>query len=134
MLIARCLVLGGCTTGPLSGPPTFFQPSRITVQDLRLEPAAPSPGSPVRVSFRLVRAGDDGSPIYWTCHLVERPSAGGVLSALSGGPAASGGLVEITYLPAGPTAAILSVYPSSTPGTATGDGSGDWRSVTIEVR
>ena len=134
LLIGRCVVLAGCTSGPLSGPPTYFQPSRISVQDLRVDPAVPTPGSPARVTFRLVRAGDDGSPVYWTGHLVERPSAGGSLSALSGGPLPSGALVEVTYTPAGRTAAFLSIYPSSTPGTTIGDGSGDWRSLTVEVR
>lgn len=134
MLIARCIAMAACTTGPTSGPPTFFQPSRITVQELSVEPAAPVPGSLVRVRFQLVRAGDDGSPVYWTCHLVERPVAGGALSATSGGPSPSGSIVELTYLPAGRTAALLSIYPSSSPGTPIGDGSGDWRSITVDVR
>jgi hypothetical protein len=134
----RALALAGlfssaCANGPASSAPTFFQPSRITVQELTVEPAVPRAGAPIVVRFRLVRAGDAGAPVYWTAHVLETPPAGGALTRSSGGPVASGEWAEVVYAPAGPTAAVLTLYPSSSPGTAIGDGTGDWRTVRIEV-
>ena len=126
---------GGCARGvPTSASQPFLYPSRITVQDLSITPRVAAAGSPALIQFRLVRTGDDGSPIYWTTHLLERPAAGGSLSSSSGGPVSSGDTLEIVYSAAGPTVAFITLYPSSTPGTTTGDGSGDWRSFSIQVR
>jgi hypothetical protein len=125
----------GCARGvPTSASQPFFYPSRITVQDLSVTPNVVAVGSPARIRFRLVRAGDDGSAIYWTAYLLERPSAGGALSATAGGPVASGDTLETVYTPAAPTVAFITLYPSSTPDKTTGDGSGDWRSFSIQVR
>jgi hypothetical protein len=124
----------GCAQGvPTSPNQPFLYPSRITVEDLSVTPSAATAGSPAVIRFRLVRAGDDGSPVYWTAYLLERPSAGGALSTSAGGPVSSGAVLDLTYLPVGPTVAFITLYPSSTPGAATGDGSGDWRSFSIEV-
>jgi hypothetical protein len=127
--------LAACTgTVPTgTGRPLFF-PSRISVQDLALLPETTTAGAATRIRFKLVRAGDDGEPIYWATHFLETPSAGGTLSAVSGGPVASGDVVEIVYRPAEATTAFVTLYPGSTPGLATGDGSGDWHSFAIEVR
>jgi len=128
------LVQAACSgQGPAGASQPFFNPDRITVQDLALEPRAPVPGAASPIRFRLVRTGGAGAPIYWTAYFLERPDAGGRLSAVSGGPVASGALVELAYVPAGATTAFVTLYPSSTPGTPTGDGTGDWRSFTIEV-
>lgn len=134
LLIARCVIVGACTSGPMTGSTTLYQPARITVPELRVEPQVAAPGAPVHIRFQLVRSGDEGAPIYWTCHLVERPAAGGTLSAVSGGPAPSGSFAEIVYTPRAATSAVVSIYPSSTPGTTVGDGSGDWRSIRVDVR
>jgi hypothetical protein len=123
-----------CTSGTAGLGPTYFQPSRITVQDFSVQPAEPAAGVPVRIQFRLVRAGDDGSPIYWTSHLIERPAIGGTLSRFSGGPVASGSAIEIVYTTDAPTVAYVSIYPASVAGKETGDGSGDWISMPIRVR
>jgi len=104
------------------------------VQDFRTTPADPAAGDTVRIQFRLVRAGDDGSPIYWTSHLLERPEIGGTLSSLAGGPVASGALVEMVYTATAPTVAYVSIYPASVPGAQIGDGSGDWISMPIRLR
>ena len=123
-----------CTSGTASLGPTYFQPARITVQDFSIQPAEPAAGVPVRIQFRLVRAGDDGSPIYWTSHLIERPDIGGTLSRFAGGPVSSGAPIEIVYTTGAPTLAYISIYPASIAGKETGDGSGDWMSMPIRVR
>jgi hypothetical protein len=92
------------------------------------------PGSPSTIRFRLVRSGDAGTPIFWTAYLMEAPTRGGTLSELSGGPVRSGEVVELVYVPAEATTAFVTIYPASTEAQQTGDGSGDWRSLAIEVR
>jgi hypothetical protein len=119
---------------PTGSSQPFLYPLRITVQDLTVDPREVQAGMRSTIRFRLVRAGDDGSPIYWTAHLVERPPAGGVLSASSGGPVDSGGVVETVYETERATQAFVTLYPSSTPGMPTGDGSGDWKSFSVQVR
>ena len=111
----------------------FFNPDRITVQDLAVEPQPAVAGAPSRIRFRLVRTADAGTPIYWTAYVLERPDASGRLSTLSGGPVASGSIVELAYTAPRATTAFVTVYPSSTAGTPNGDGTGDWRSFSIEV-
>jgi hypothetical protein len=126
--------LAACSSqGPSGASQPFFNPDRITVQDLAVEPSPAAPGSPSQIRFRLVRTADPDAPIYWTAYFLERPDAGGRLSALSGGPVRSGAVVQLAYVPAAVTTAFVTVYPASAPGLATGDGSGDWRSFTIEV-
>jgi hypothetical protein len=123
-----------CTNGNATLGPTYFQPARITVRDFSADPAQATLGTPVHITFRLVREGGDTAPIYWTAHLVERPSEGGTLSRLSGGPLASGATVELDYqAPDAATVAYLSIFPSSVSGTDTGDGTGDWLTMPITV-
>jgi hypothetical protein len=133
-LLLACAA-GACTNGNATLGPTYFQPARITVQDFALDPPNPAPGTPTHVRFRLVRDGGDGkAPIYWTAHLVERPSEGGTLSSASGGPLMSGATVDIDYrAPDAPTVAYLSIFPSSVAGADTGDGTGDWLTMPITV-
>jgi hypothetical protein len=127
--------LSACAGGvPTGSSQPFLYPLRITVQDLAVDPREVQAGMQSTIRFRLVRAGDDGSPIYWTAHLVERPPAGGALSASSGGPVDSGGVVETVYETDRATVAFVTLYPSSTPGMPTGDGSGDWKSFSVRVR
>jgi hypothetical protein len=128
ILTAAC---SGQTPAGVSQP--FLNPERITIQDLLIAPSPAASGAPTRIRFRLVRNGDVNAPIYWSAHLFEQPAVGGKLSDVSGGPIVSGGNVELTYLAGAATTAIVSLYPSSTAGASTGDGSGDWRSITIVV-
>ena len=133
--VLAAAVLAGCAGAvPTGSSQPFLYPSRITVQDLDVVPDVVEAGMQGTIRFRVVRAGDDGSPIYWTAHLVERPPAGGRLAVASGGPVASGAAIETVYATAGATVAFITLYPSSTPGTPTGDGSGDWRSFSVQVR
>jgi hypothetical protein len=132
--VLAALIAVACTSGMTSVGPTYFQPSRITVQDLIVEPAVGTAGQPVHIRFRLVRAGDDGAPIYWTSHLLERPAVGGALARLSGGPLRSGASIDLVYAPTEPTLAYVSIYPASTADAVIGDGSGDWVSLPISVR
>jgi hypothetical protein len=134
MVVTTALSTLGCTSGTANVGPTFFQPARITVQDFSVEPAEPVAGVPAQIRFRLVRAGSDGAPIYWTAHLLERPEIGGKLSRAAGGPTTSGALVEIVYIANAPTLAYVSIYPASSPGAEIGDGSGDWITMPIRVR
>lgn len=126
--------IGACSGVPSSGTnQPLFLLSRISVQDLAVVPGTGIPGATTHIRFRLVRSGDDGSPIYWTSYFMEAPARGGALSRSSGGPVASGSTVDIEYTPTGPTTAFLTVYPASKAGQKTGDGSGDWQSFTIPV-
>jgi hypothetical protein len=123
-----------CSNGNAILGPTYFQPSRISVRDFVADPENPTPGTPVHVHFRLERDGNGTAPIYWTVHLVERPSEGGTLSRTSGGPVTSGATVDLDYhAPDAPTVAYLSIFPSSVAGTDTGDGTGDWLTMPITV-
>jgi hypothetical protein len=132
---ASALLAAACAAGvPTGASQPFFHPSRITVQDVKVTPDVAPVGASATIQFRLVRAADEGQPIFWTAHVLERPLAGGTLSALAGGPLKSGGGVDLVYTPAGPTQAVITIYPSSTSGTLTGDGSGDWRAISIEAR
>jgi hypothetical protein len=133
-VISTLFSTAACTPGTALLGPTYFQPSRITVQDFTVTPAEPKAGELVRIQFRLVRAGDDGSPLFWTSHLVERPEIEGTLSNVAGGPVTSGTEIEILYTPSAATMAYLSIYPASVAGAKTGDGSGDWISMPIRVQ
>jgi len=135
MVVLAAAALSHCKGAlPTGARQPLFLPSRITVQEVSVEPATVAPGAAAVIRFKLVRGSDDGSPIYWTSYLLERPGGGGALSATSGGPVASGGAVEIVYRPTEKTTAFLTLYPSSSPGTPTGDGTGDWEALTIPVQ
>jgi hypothetical protein len=133
-VLGLALALGACSGGgPTGARQPFFAFSRIHVQDLIVTPSPSVPGVPTRIRFRLVRSGDLEAPIYWASHLLERPAAGGSLSATSGGPIASGTEIALEYAVGTATTAVITLYPASIGGVATGDGSGDWRSFTVEV-
>jgi hypothetical protein len=131
VLLACAACSGRVPTGTSTHP--LFLPSRVTVADFTMAPISSIAGSPTLIRFRLVRLDDDGSPIYWTTHFLETPTRGGSLSATSGGPVSSGSTIELVYTPAEATTAFLTIYPASTANQKTGDGSGDWRAVTIKV-
>jgi hypothetical protein len=135
LLFGLLLSAGACSSVPPSGTnQPLFLLSRISVQNLAVVPTTGVPGAPVDIRFSLVRSGDDGSPIYWTAYFMESPARGGALSRTSGGPLASGAVVDLIYTPADSTTAFVTIYPSSSPGQKNGDGSGDWQSFTIPVR
>ncbi len=108
-----------------------FLPSRVSVEDLSVVSSVVA-GTTTTIRFRLVKDAST-APLYWTAHFLEQPAGGGTLSAVSGGPVASGGSVEITYATKGATVAFVTLYPSSSASGPTGDGSGDLRSFTIQV-
>jgi hypothetical protein len=136
-LLAVIALAGGslaCSDGGAIANPgeVAFLPSRAAIQDLSVAPATGVAGDTVTIRFRLTRTGDT-RPLFWTSHFVETPSAGGTLSVAQGGPFAPGAEVEILYRTRGATVAFLTLYPASTPGAPTGDGSGDWESFAIPV-
>jgi hypothetical protein len=131
--VLACLV--ACSRSlPTGAAQPLFYLSRVTVQDLTVDPATATAGETTRIRFALVRAGGDaGAPLYWTAYFMESPAAGGAVSLTSGGPVASGDPVEIVYTPKAATTALFTIYPSSSPNTKTGDGTGDWRSFAVTV-
>src|SRR5690242_4978927 len=100
MAVLAAVALSHCKGAlPTGARQPLFLPARITVQEVTVEPATVAPGTAAVIRFKLVRGSDDGSPIYWTSYLLERPAGTGALSAISGGPVASGNVVEIVYRP-----------------------------------
>jgi hypothetical protein len=126
--------VSGCASDvPTGGGNALLLASRITVQDLGVEPAQAVAGTSATIRFRLLRNVGGDAPIYWRATLVERPAGNGALSAVSGGPVRSGATIEIAYAASTPTTAFVTIVPASREAGPTGDGSGDWRSFTIDV-